>query len=480
VKRSATTARTAAARPRAGSHESLRDARLRPFWLDTADAPPAAPPLSGEEQCDLAVVGGGFSGLWAAVLAKERDPSRHVVVLESVTCGWAASGRNGGFCMATLTHGASNGIARFPKEQRRLEELGVANLDAIGDAVERHGIACDWQRTGEVSVATEQWQVDSLREEYELLQRLGRAVRLLDRDEIQAEVHSPTYLGALWEVDGCAMADPARLAWGLRRACLDLGVRLYEGTPVLDVGADGAGVALLTPGGRVLSRQAVLATNAFKPLLRRVRPYIVPVYDYALMTEPLSSAQREAIGWTTRAGLADAGNQFHYYRTSEDGRLLWGGYDAVYHYGNRIHPALDARPETFEKLARQFFETFPQLEGLRFSHAWGGAIDTCSRFFSFWGTALRERVAYVLGYTGMGVAESRFGAEVCLDLLSGQKTELTELELVRTRPVPFPPEPFRAAAIELTRRSLARADEQGGRRDLWLRTLDRFGLGFDS
>ncbi len=465
---------------RAGSLECLREARLRPFWLDSPEAPAARPPLAGEERCDLAVVGGGFTGLWAALLAKERDPSRDVVVLEAVTAGWAASGRNGGFCMATLTHGLSNGVERFPREQRRLEELGLANLDAIQDAVARYAIDCDWQRSGEVNVATEPWQAEALREEYELLRRFGRDVRLLERDEMQAEVHSPTYLAALWELDGCAMADPARLAWGLRRACLDLGVRLYEGTPVTGLETEGAAVALVAPGGRVLARRAVLATNAFKPLLRRARAYIVPVYDYALMTEPLSAAQRESIGWATRMGLADASNQFHYYRTSEDGRLLWGGYDAVYHYGSRVHPTLDARPETFEKLARQFFVTFPQLEGVRFTHAWGGAIDTCSRFFAFWGTALRGRVAYVLGYTGMGVAESRFGAEVCLDLLSGRETELTRLQLVRSRPVPFPPEPLRSAAIQLTRRSLARADEQGGHRDLWLRTLDLFGLGFDS
>jgi len=465
---------------RAGALECLREARLRPFWLDSPEAPAPRPPLAGEERCDLAVVGGGFTGLWAALLAKERDPSRDVVVLEAVTAGWAASGRNGGFCMATLTHGLSNGVERFPKEQRRLEQLGLANLDAIQGAVERYGIDCDWQRSGEVLVATEPWQVDGLREEYELLRRFDRDVRLLDRDEIQAEVHSPTYRAALWELDGCAMADPARLAWGLRRACLDLGVRLYEGTPVTSLETEGAAVSLVAPGGRVLARHAVLATNAFRPLLRRLRPYIVPVYDYALMTEPLSAARRAAIGWTTRAGLADTTSQFHYYRITDDGRLLWGGYDAVYHYGNRVHPALDARPATFEKLAGQFFETFPQLEGVRFTHAWGGAIDTCSRFFAFWSTALRGRVASVLGYTGMGVAESRFGAEVCLDLLSGRETELTRLELVRSRPIPFPPEPLRSATIQLTRRSLARADAQGGHRDLWLRTLDRFGLGFDS
>ena len=132
------------------------------------------------------------------------------------------------------------------------------------------------------------------------------------------------------------------------------------------------------------------------------------------------------------------------------------------------------------KLAGHFFNTFPQLEGLQFSHAWGGAIDTCARFCVFWGTALAGRVAYAAGYTGLGVASTRFGAEVLLDLLSGQPTERTALRFVRTRPRPFPPEPLRYAGIQLTRWSLDQADRHNGRRNLWLRTLDRLGLGYDS
>jgi glycine/D-amino acid oxidase-like deaminating enzyme len=224
----------------------------------------------------------------------------------------------------------------------------------------------------------------------------------------------------------------------------------------------------------------VLGTNAYPPLLRSIRHHVVPVYDYVLVTEPLSAAHRASIGWSGRQGLADCANQFHYYRLTADGRILWGGFDAVYHYGNGFGPAYEQRPATFELLARQFFDTFPQLEGLRFSHRWGGAIDTCSRFCVFFDTAHRGKTAYAVGYTGLGVGATRWGARVALDLADGRETESTRTDLVRSKPVPFPPEPLRFAGIEVTRRELARADRNDGRRGIWLRTLDHVGLGFDS
>ena len=169
-----------------------------------------------------------------------------------------------------------------------------------------------------------------------------------------------------------------------------------------------------------------------------------------------------------------------YYRLTADNRILWGGYDAVYHFGRELRTAYDQRPATARKLAAHFFQTFPQLEGLRFTHRWGGAIDTCTRFCAFFGTAYGGDVAYALGYTGLGVGATRFGADVMLDLLSGARTELTGLRMVTSTPPPFPPEPLAYAGIQLTRRALARADERDGRRDLWLRALDRLGLGYDS
>jgi glycine/D-amino acid oxidase-like deaminating enzyme len=456
---------------------ALRDASPTTFWLDAADRPAPRAPLAGATEADLVVVGGGYTGLWTALLAKERDPDRDVLLVEADRIGWAASGRNGGFVAASITHGEENGRSRWPGEHEQLEALGQANLDGLIADVERHGIDCDLRCTGELTVATAPHQVDDLR----LGPDAPAHLAFLDRDQVQAEVRSPTYLAARLDRT-TAIVDPARLAWGLADACERLGVRIVEHTPIDDLrrGDGGAGLELRTRRGTIRARQVALGTNVFPSLVRRARPYVVPVYDYVLMTEPLTAEQQASIGWSGRQGIGDSANQFHYYRRTADDRILWGGYDAVYRFGGRVRDAYDHRDATYRTLAEHFFETFPQLEGLRFSHRWGGAIDTCSRFCAFFGTAHDGQVAYASGYTGLGVGATRFGAQVVLDLLAGDDTERTRLEMVRTKPIPFPPEPLAWVGITATRWSLAQADRAGGRRNLWLRTLDRLGLGFDS
>jgi glycine/D-amino acid oxidase-like deaminating enzyme len=467
---------------------SLAGSEPTPYWLDDPAAPEPAETLVGSVTADLAVVGGGFSGLWTALLAKERDPSRDVVLLEAATAGWAASGRNGGFCSSSLTHGYANGLSRFPQEIDRLEALGRENLDEMGEAIERYKIDCSWERTGDLSVATEDWQAAELREAFDAAaggeagtdSAADGGLRWLDAEAMRAEVHSPTYVAGIWDRDGCALVNPARLAWGLRRACTEAGVRCFDHSTVRRLSPERGGVELTTDYGQVRADRVALGTNAFPSLLRRLRPFTIPVYDYVLMTEPLSDAQMAAVGWVNRQGIGDSGNQFHYYRLSDDNRILWGGYDAVYHSGKHVRPEYDQRPATFVTLAEHFFATFPQLEGVRFTHRWGGAIDTCSRFCAFYGRAHRGRVAYATGYTGLGVGATRFGANVMLDLLSGQETERTTLKMVRTKPIPFPPEPLATAAIQATRWSIAQADRHAGKRNVWLRTLDAIGAGFDS
>ncbi|MBE3015428.1 FAD-dependent oxidoreductase [Microbispora sp. NEAU-D428] len=460
--------------------KALADAERKPYWLDRPIAPEPLPPLRGDLTADLAVVGGGFTGLWTALMAKERDPSLDVVLLEGRAVGWAASGRNGGFCAASLTHGLGNGQDRWPAEIETLERLGRENLDEIEHTLARYGVECSFERTGELRVATEDWQLAGLDEDVSGAASLGLRLERLDREQVRAEVDSPTYLGGVWDREGVAMVDPARLAWGLRDVCVRLGVRVFEHTPVRSLHDDGVALELETPKGRVRAGRVALGTGAFPPLLRRLRHFLVPVYDYALMTEPVPDDLLAEIGWRNRQGIGDSANQFHYYRLTDDNRILWGGYDAVYHNGGLVKPEYDQRDATFEKLATHFFETFPQLHGLRFTHRWGGVIDTCSRFSAFFGTAYGSRLAYAAGYTGLGVGATRFGANVMLDLLQGRVTERTDLRMVRQKPMPFPPEPVRSGVIQLTRWAIARADEHEGRRNAWLRTLDAFGVGFDS
>jgi glycine/D-amino acid oxidase-like deaminating enzyme len=451
-------------------------------WWSDADPlePQARDALVGDVRADLCIVGGGYSGLWTALLAKERNPHRRVVIIEQYETGAGASGRNGGFCSASLTHGFSNGLRRYPREIGQLEEMGRQNLDEIQATVERYGIECDFERTGELRVAMEPWQFEGMEEEARQRNEFGDHVVVLNAEETRARVNSPLYQGALWDADGNAMVDPARLVWGLERACLSLGVEIYENSKVVHLQDVKDAVEVHTPYGKVIADRVALATNVFPSLVRSARKYVVTVLDFQLLTEPLTDVQMAAIGWVGREGVSDSGNQFHYYRLTADRRILWGGYDAIYNYRGKARRNYDLNADTFATLAEHFLKTFPQLEGISFTHGWGGAIDTCTRFSPFWGTAHRGRVAYVLGYTGLGVAATRFGANVMLDLLDGLDTERTRLRMVRRKPLPFPPEPFRWIFIRLTLWSIARADQRQGRRNLWLRTLDSLGLGFDS
>jgi glycine/D-amino acid oxidase-like deaminating enzyme len=458
---------------------ALADTTSNCYWLDRPERPAPHPALAGREEADLVIAGGGFTGLWAALQAKEADPGRDVVLLEAKSVAEGASGRNGGFADPSLTHGLFNGLRHFPTEIETLEQLSLENYSELFASLKRHGIDADVEENGTLWVATAPYQVEELREHVADLQRFDPAVEWLDRDAVRAQVDSPTYCAGVW-LHRASTVDPARLCWGLRDAILHLGVRLYEGSPVEKIARAGAGIELRCASGSVHARKAVLATNAFRSPVYRMRRASIPVWDYALTTEPLSKTQLESISWCNRQGITDSANQFHYYRLTRDNRILWGGYDAIYHYGSRTDERFQQRPESFAGLSRRFFQTFPQLEGLRFSHQWGGPISTTTRFCMEVGTAYERRVSWSIGYTGMGLVASRFGARVALDLLDRPEAPHLALDFVRKRSVPWPPEPIRTIAVQLTQRGLARADENEGRRGLWLRALDFVGLGFDS
>jgi glycine/D-amino acid oxidase-like deaminating enzyme len=469
-------------------------------WLDGGSA--FGPPLVGDTSADVVVVGGGFTGLWTALELTERDPSLRVVLLEAERIGHGASGRNGGFVEPSLTHGIHNGLAHFPDEIDELVRLGAENHAALTAFVADHGIDGDLRPVGVIDVASEPWQLADLEEGVAAFERAGEKVELLDAAAMRAQVDSPTFLGGLHRPDGGGTVDPGKLVRGLARVATERGVTIHERTEVTGITAAGTGARVTTTSttpttpsttpttpsttptttpGEVTAGQVVVATNAYsKAVLPRTRHWFVPVYDYVLMTAPLTPAQLARIGWEGRQGLADAANQFHYYRLTADDRILWGGYDAIYRYGGPVGPRQDHRRATYDALARNFRRTFPQLPDVVFERWWGGPIATTTRFTVTFGEELDGRVVWALGYTGLGVATTRFAATVLADKLLDPDSPRLALKLTSTKPLPFPPEPVRSIGVHLTRRAIARSDRREGRRGPWLKALDTIGVGFDS
>ena len=214
---------------------ALGSASFGSMWLDIPR--PEYPKLSGGLSCDLLVVGGGYAGLWTALHAIERNPGARVVLIEAERVGWAASGRNGGFVEASITHGAENGKSRWPSEFDQLEKLGLANLDGMQADIEKYAMAVDWERTGMLTVATEPHQVEWLREGAD-----DGDGQFLDQAAVRAEVDSPTYQAGLFAAETCAIVHPARLVFELARACAKAGVQIFEHTSALSVDRERNGV----------------------------------------------------------------------------------------------------------------------------------------------------------------------------------------------------------------------------------------------
>lgn len=456
--------------------DSLRGTKLSCFWIDDLKGRIARyPVLGGDLRADYAVVGGGYAGLWTAIKLKQEHPGERVVLLEARRIGWAASGRNGGFCEASITHGESNAETRWPDDTEVLRRMGHENLDAMEAFIKEHELDVEWERTGVISVANEPHQVEWLGEDP------NPEVETLNADEVKARINSPTFLGAEVDPTGSALVHPMKLATELARFANSIGVEIYEETRVTKLeGKEEDPLHLHTNLGTVTADRVALCTNVFPSLLKRYTFHTVPVYDYVLMTEPLTDEQLASIGWSGREGLADMANQFHYSRLTADNRILWGGYDAVYFAGGKIKSEHEDRRLSHEKLASHFFTTFPQLAGVKFTHRWAGVIDTSTRFCAFFGSGYGGRVQYVAGFTGLGVGATHFAADVIVDRLHERATPRTQLAMVREVPLPFPPEPVASLGIQLTRWALNRADHKRGERNMLLKTLDALGLGFDS
>jgi glycine/D-amino acid oxidase-like deaminating enzyme len=450
------------------------------YWLARLPAREPAP-LAAPAEHDIVVVGAGLTGLWTALFLKELDPGRDVAVVEQGIAAYGASGRNAGMLSETVDHSHGLALQHFgPAEAARLAALGEQNAAELVAFIRDRGIACDWEPSGRLMVALTEAHLEEAGRSVELAERLGiRTFRLLSREAVQGEVHSPLYLGGV-AVAGGGILDPARFTDGLRREAERAGVRVYERTTVESLAEAGAGVALRANGTVLRARRAVLATSAYSHhLLPGLTHRFIPLYDYILVSEPLSPAQWETLGWRHRQGVTDGRTFFNYYRPTADGRVLWGTSEATYYSGNRVDPSCDHSPAHYESLRHSWRRHFPALADLRWEYAWGGAICSTTRLTPFFGRALGGRACYGLGFTGHGLGSTRLAGRILAHLALDRASDLLGLSLVTKPPFPYPPEPLRGLAVRAVTRALRRVDA-GEPPNLMLRLLERMGLGFSS
>jgi glycine/D-amino acid oxidase-like deaminating enzyme len=458
---------------------ALTETKYCPLWHDQDMRPDQCPPLSGDEKCELLIVGAGFTGLWAALQAIERMPDLDIILIESTFIGNGASGRNGGMLTKALAHGESNSNYHFPNEADRIEELGQLNYQELVESLKRYNIDARFEEAGYMDVATREYQVGPFRKSYEEKTQNGVNLTWYDQDEIQNSINSPTYRAGIYFPDSGGIVDPSRFCWELKRTLLNLGIRIFESTPMLGVNVHGTGMKTACPNGSIRSEKVLMATNAYPNPLGRIRKSIIPVWDYQLATEPLSSSQRKSIGWKDRFGMSDLDNMFHYYRMTKDNRITWGGGGSVcYYYGSRTDQGVADPRNRFERLSKSFFQTFPQLEGLKFTHRWGGIIASSTRFCMVPGVAYDGRVSWAVGYTGLGVGASRFGARIGLELLGYQPSDILDMQFARKKAMNWPPEPIRWFGVTMTRHGMMKADTNNGKFGPWMKLMDRLNLGF--
>ncbi|HEU4759139.1 MAG TPA: FAD-binding oxidoreductase [Dehalococcoidia bacterium] len=429
----------------------MADYEEKSFWLATAGPYEENPPLDGDADVDVAVVGGGFCGISTAYYLRRADPSLRVAVLEDKVVGYGASGRNAGFAMTLMGFTLDVTAWRFGKAKaKQAYEFGHRAVDHIGQLVDSHGIDCDYEKPGLLTVATNKAQAKRLQHEIKLAEKLGvQGLQWLDAAATRGEVDSPTYLGARWE-EQCALINPAKFVRGMKGVAQEHGVQVYERTPVMEF-RRGPALRLETPRGTVKAGKVVFATNAFSAGFPQLSGKQFPVFTYIVLTEPLSESQLGAIGWRQRQGIEDARNMIHYYRLTADNRLLFGGSDALYYFGGPLDR--DRSPRIFRRLERDLRRTFPSLKEARIEYRWGGPVSVPLDFFPAIGYLSKDkRVAYSLGCVGHGVALMNMAGQIMRDLVLERESEFTELFFVNRRLIPLPPEPLRFALGETLRR----------------------------
>ena len=457
------------------ANKALKNVTFAPFWLDSQESPELCDSLSGQCETDLLIVGGGFTGLWVAIQAKEENPQRKVILIEAKHVGVGASGRPGGIVSSSLLHDIENVKRTFPEEANEIYKLGVENLSGFEKDINRFDIQCDLEFGGELTVAVSDDGLPRLVEELENRKEFNSTAEVLDSKQTQEQINSPIFKGALWVRDRSGTVHPGKLVLGLKETALGLGVEIYENTALQSVKRNNKQLVVTTENGEITARKVLLATNAFSSGHRRIKNRVVSVIDRVLATEPLTSEQLDSLGWKNRQGVYDNRSQLNYMRLTEDNRIIFGG-RLTYRFANSTNTDLDKVKDPFIRLAEAFITTFPQLSEVKFSNAWSGPIALTTRKAVHYQRYHHGDMFYVGGYSGFGVSASRFGARIGLALLDGKNIPETKMGLAVNQPRLIPPEPFRWIGSKITMYALDTADEKGGWRNIWIHLVEKMGF----
>lgn len=449
----------------------------RSLWLEEiASELTPLPALEGQLEVDVAIVGGGFVGLWTALRLLELRPDCRVAIVERDICGGGASGRNGGFVMSWWPKISSLAAQCGKEEALRLARASAAAIGEIEAFCKAHDIDAHFRRAGWLWTATTDAQRGAWKGVQQTCERLGEPVfqSLSDRD-VARRAGSPTHLEGVVEASN-ATVQPARLVRGLRRVALEKGVRIFENTPMLSLDR-GQPAVIRTPGGELRAPKVVMATNAWAAAIPELRRTILPVTSTVVATAPIPK-RLEQIGWTGGEAITDSQLMVDYYRTTQDGRIAFGKGTGMISFASRIDERYDHNPQLSDDTEQDLRRTYPQLADVPVTHSWSGPIDRTYDSLPVFGHLNgAPHVVYGIGWSGNGVGPSRLGGRILASLALGIDDEWSRCGLVGRQPKRFPLEPVRYVGGLMVRGAVQRKEqaEAQNRRGSW---LDRTLAGF--
>lgn len=442
------------------------------FWLETAGEDlHARPALRSSAEVDVAILGAGFSGLWTAYYLLRGNPELRVAVVEKEITGFGASGRNGGWCSPKFPVTAGTLEERYGREATRALLLAMyETVDEVCRICQEENIDAQFFPGGALSLARGAHQIPSIRASRAAYERLGLEDRncLLSAEETRERVNVADVHGALYTPKS-ASVHPGRLVRGLAGAVERHGGTIYEKTEVVSF-EGGSAPRLLTQAGELRAKRGiVLAGEAYLSRLPKLHRAVMPVYSLIVLTEPLTEAQWSSIGWRNRESIGSNRYTVDYLTHTADGRILFGSRGAPYAFGSKITDARDRHEATHSRARRAVVDWFPSLEGVRFTHAWGGPLGMPRDWMPAVAFDPDSRIGTARGYTGQGVATTNLAGRILANLILGKKTALETLPLAQRRSRNWEPEPLRWLAVRYMQSAFARIDaaaEQGRSRPI--------------